>query len=404
MSKIKLGVLCEGKAPPDKRVPFSPQQCIEIQRRFPNTEVLVQNCPHRCFSDTEYTSMGINLTNDFSLCDILLGIKEIPIEKLLPEKKYLFFSHTIKKQLHNRKLLQAILGKKIQLIDYECLKDPMGNRILGFGRYAGIVGTYNGLRAFGIKFKLFDLKQAYLSKNRSELELELKKVNFPPIKILITGGGRVASGALEILNHLKIKQISPEEFLSHSFTEVVFSQLQPQHYNSRIDGLAWNHEHFVKFPNQYKTNFLPYAKFADLYIACHFWDPKSPVFFKPEDIKSNDFKISVIADISCDVNGPIPTTIRASTIENPFYDINRTAFKEELAFSSSQNITVMAVDNLPCELPRDSSIDFGRDLLDKVLPHLLDGDKEKIIEGASITLNGRLTPLFSYLQDYVNND
>lgn len=401
MSEIKLGIICEGKAHPDRRAPFSPAQCVEIQKQFPHVEVKVQSCKHRCFTDSEYQAVGIAVVNNIADCDILMGIKEVPVEQLVPRKKYLFFSHTIKKQAHNKQLLQTILQKKIQLIDYECLKDKKGIRLLGFGYYAGIVGAYNGLRAYGIKNSLFELKPAHLCKDKASVELELKGIKLPNIKILITGGGRVAHGALEILNLLKIKQVRPEEYKSNIFNEAVFCQLHPEHYNIPVNGL-WDHEHFFKYPEQYKANFLSYAKFTDLYIACHFWDPKAPVFFNKQDIQLADFNISVIADISCDVNGPIPTTIRASSIEEPFYDVNRKSFEEQLPFSSPSNITVMAVDNLPCEIPRDSSIGFGKDLFEKVMPHLLLKDQEKIIEHASITNNnGQLTPSFYYLSDYI---
>lgn len=400
MSEIKLGIICEGKAHPDKRVPFSPEQCVEIQKRFPHVQVIIQACGHRCFSDAEYQALGLKLSDNISACDILMGIKEVPVEQLIPHKKYLFFSHTIKKQAHNKQLLMAILKNNIQLIDYECLKDINGNRILGFGRYAGLVGSYNGLRAYGIKYHLYELKPAYLCKDKLELEKELDKVQLPNIKILITGGGRVAHGALEILNLLKIKQVSPEEYKSKHFNEVVFCQLHPEHYNIPLNKLMWNHEYFISHPEAHEAAFLQYSKYTDLYIACHFWDSKAPVFFYKQDIQSPDFKISVIADISCDINGPIPTTIRASVIEEPFYDINRKTFEEKLAFSCPDNITVMSVDNLPCELPRDASVGFGNDLLDKVLPHLLQNDEKKIITNASITNNGKLTPLYQYLSDY----
>ncbi len=401
MNKIKLGIICEGKAHPDKRVPFTPQQCTEIQQKYPHVEVIIEPSPYRCFTDAEYDALDLRLSKDLSECAILMGVKEVPIEQLIANKKYLFFSHTIKKQAHNKRLLQAILQKNIQLIDYECLKDKNGNRILGFGYYAGIVGTYNGLLTYGKKYNLFSLKPAHLCHDKDELETELKKVKLPALKILITGGGRVASGSLEILNLLNIKKVSVEEYKNQTFKEAVFCQLHPQDYNIPLNGLQWDHEDFIAHPQNYESTFHLYTKQTDLYIACHFWDAKAPVFFHKQDIDSPDFKIAVIADISCDIKGPIPTTTRASTIEDPIYDINRKTFLEENAFSSLDNITVMAVDNLPCELPRDSSNGFGNDLLNKILPHLVVEDTDKIIEHASITLKGKLTSAFTYLNDYV---
>jgi len=154
METFKIGIIREGKVPPDFRVPLTPAQCATIKEKYPYVDIVVQPSSIRCFSDSEYIANGIQVQEDLSDCDLIMGVKEVPVDALIPNKKFMFFSHTIKKQSYNKKLLQQILDKKIQLIDYEVLKNKVGKRLIGFGRYAGIVGCYNGFRAFGLKNNL----------------------------------------------------------------------------------------------------------------------------------------------------------------------------------------------------------------------------------------------------------
>jgi hypothetical protein len=356
----------------------------------------------RCFSDEEYRKAGIPVHDDLSDCAILLGVKEVPVDDLIPGKIYFFFSHTIKKQQYNRKLLQTILQKNIQLIDYEVLTDKNGFRIIGFGRFAGLVGAYNGLRAYGLRNRIFDLKPAHKCDGLEEMFYQLNLINLPPVKITVTGDGRVAGGSLEILKYLKITQLSPGKFLNaNNPEEPVFTQLSPGDYARRKDGSEFNLNHFFKHPEMYENAFLPYTKTTDILIAAAYWDSKSPVLFTTEDMRSHDFQIRVISDITCDIEGSIPSTKRAATIAEPFYDYNPDTEKPEPPFSSEKNITVQAVDNLPNEMPKDASQDFGRNLIDKVFPSLFRKDNDGIIERASITKNGKLTEQFSYLKDFV---
>lgn len=397
----KLGILREGKIPPDNRVPLTPEQCVEVQQKFKNVQVVVQTSSVRCFSDEEYREKGILVHEDISDCDVLLGVKEVPISDLLPGKIFFFFSHTIKKQEFNRKLLQTILQKKIQLVDYEVLTDKNGFRIIGFGRFAGLVGAYNGLRALGLRRNIFDLKPAHQCDGLEEMLYQLNLVNLPPVKIALTGDGRVATGVLEVLEFMKIQRLSPEQFLESGQTKKpVYAQLLPQHYVRRKDGSAFDLQHFFKHPEMYENAFLPFARSTDLLIAAAYWDPKAPVLFNAEDMKQQDFRISMISDITCDIDGSIPSTKRASTIAEPFYDYNPETGDLEPPFSFKKNITVQAVDNLPNELPKDASRDFGRNLIDKVFPSLFGEDTEGIIERASVTKNGKLMERFSYLRDF----
>ncbi len=396
---IKIGILKEGKTPPDKRVAFTPDQCKMLQKQFDNVQIVVQSSNIRCYSDDEYISSGIEVSENIDDCDILLGVKEVPIEQLIPGKKYMFFSHTIKKQPHNKKLLQAILKKNIQLIDYECLTDMEFNRIIGFGHYAGIVGTYNGLMGYGMKYNLYDLKAAHLCRDRKEIMIELQKARLPNIKIIVTGNGRVANGAIELLGAMQLRRITPYEFIKYSYREPTYVQLHSNNYNEPKDGSGWNSNDFYKNPKNYRSTFGKYTKSCDLLIHCSYWNPSAPSLFTKEDMKMPDFHISVIADVTCDIDGSIPSTTKASTIDDKFYGYNPLTGNLDEPFNKN-TITVMAVDNLPCELPRDASEDFGKELLEKVMPSLLSNDSEGIVDRASITFNGKLTERFNYLSDY----
>jgi alanine dehydrogenase len=401
---MKLGIIREGKNPPDKRVPLTPDQVKRLQTQYPQLELFVQPSPIRAFKDQEYQDLGIELREDLSNCDLLLGVKEVPVEMLIPNKTYLFFSHTYKKQAYNRELLRAILDKKIRLIDYEMLKDPGGKRLLGFGRYAGIVGAYNGFRAYGELTGNYQLKPAHQCFDRRELESELVKVKLPPnFRIALTGAGRVAGGAMEILSALKITHVFPKEFIREDFNkEQVFTQLGVNHYFKRSDGQSFTRQDFYRDASGYERNFLKYAEHADMYIAAHYWAEGSPLIFSREDARDPRFNIQLVADISCDIDGPVASTLRPSTIAEPFYAYDPQT-ESEVPFGQEGSIAVSAVDNLPGELPRDASEDFGNELIKNVLPHFFNDDKDAVLERASETdLQGQLGPHFSYLADYVS--
>ncbi|RZT96871.1 alanine dehydrogenase [Ancylomarina subtilis] len=397
----RIGVLRETKTPPDRRVAITPQQGLNILKSHPNISIFIQPSDIRCYTDAEYRKAGFFLTEDLRECDILIGVKEVSIPTLIPNKRYLFFSHTAKEQAHNRKLLQEILKRNITLIDYEYLCDPNGKRVVAFGYWAGVVGAYKALRARGMRTDSFDLPPARTCENMDEMYAHLRKVQLRPIKILVTGGGRVAKGAMQTIQVLNIREVTPHEFLNQDFNEPVVCRLDPEHYVERIDGEAFDLKHFYAHPQMYKSSFKPFTKVTDLLITCHYWDPESPKFMTPEDYKEEDFRISVIADVSCDLNGPIPSTIRTSTIANSFYGYDRFTGEEAIPFVDKRNVTVMAVDNLPGELPRESSDDFCQALSEHVFPALLGDTDDDIIEKACITKDGQLTPTFSYLQDYV---
>ncbi|MEK6615716.1 MAG: NAD(P)-dependent oxidoreductase, partial [Bacteroidota bacterium] len=343
----------------------------------------------------------IEVVNDLSNCDIIMGIKEIPLKELIPNKKYFFFSHTIKKQPHNQELLKTILKNNIQLIDYECLTDEEFNRVIGFGHYAGIVGAYNGILGYGLKYHLFKTKRAVECCDKNELSEELKKINLPNLKIIVTGNGRVANGAIELLGLLHIRRITPYEFTHYTFREPTYTQLDSFNYNERMDGMPWNWNDFFNHPEMYRSTFMKYTRWCDLLIHCSYWDPRAPKLFTKEEMRSPEFGISVIADVACDINGSIPSTTKASSIAEPFYGYDITSEKIIAPFIKNA-LTIMAVDNLPCELPKDASEDFGKELIEKVLPSLFVKDETKLIERGTIAKGGKLMERFEYLKDYVS--
>lgn len=398
---MKFALLKERKNPPDRRVVLSPQACEKIVTDFSQAEVVVEPSDIRIFKDKEYSNLGFEVSKDITDADVMLGVKEVPIEVLIPNKKYFFFSHTIKKQPYNRKLLKAILEKNIEFYDHETIVDTNNHRLIGFGYYAGVVGAYNGFRAYGLKFGSFNLPKAEYLKNRDELNAELDKISLPKLKIVLTGKGKAGHGAKEILNHLNIKEVSAGDYLSQEFDEAVYTQIGVLDYNARKDGQELDKSDFYNHPDDYKSTFMRFAKVSDMFIAAHFFGDGSPYLFTRKDAKSDDFNIKVVADISCDIDGPVASTIRSSTIANPIYGYNPIT-ESEVDFMDDSAIAVMAVDNLPCELPDNASRGFGFMFYHSVIPAFFNDDKDGVLARAKMTENGKLTPRFSYLQDYVD--
>ncbi|PCJ81265.1 MAG: alanine dehydrogenase [Bacteroidetes bacterium] len=402
---MKFGLIKEGKVPPDERVALTPEQCAEFKAKWPDVELVVQASEVRRIPAEEYRAAGISVVEDVSDCDVLIGVKEVNEEDLIEGKTYLFFSHTYKLQPYNARLLAAILEKKVSLIDYEVLKKPDGRRIIGFGRYAGIVGAYNGLRAWGLREKSFELPRAIDGKDLDQMITSARSVSFPGgMKIVLTGFGRVGRGAAELLEKVGVREVGKDEFLSVEFNDgPVFTHLGLGDYNARVDGGKFDREAFKNDPSEFKSTFLPYACAADMYIAGHYYSDGSPYIITKEDLRNDDLRLKVVADVSCDIDGPVACTLKPSTVADPVYGydpINEC----ECAFDKKGAITVMAVDNLPCELPRDASKGFGREMLDHVIPLLIEGDKDGVLEGARETnLNGNLCEKFKYLSDYVAN-
>lgn len=398
---MKFGIIKERKNPPDRRVVFSPEKLVEFQESFPASEIKVESSDIRVFNDKAYKNAGFQVTSDITDCDVLLGVKEVPVEALIPNKKYFFFSHTIKKQPYNRKLLKAILEKNIELYDHEVIVKENGSRLIGFGRYAGIVGAYNGIRAWGLKHESFSIEKAENLPDQKALIDELNSISLPNIKIVLTGSGKVFYGAKEMLDAMNLKEVSVNDYLTKSFDEPVYCCADVLDYNKRKDGQQLSKKDFYNHPEMYVSDFMKFAKVSDMFIAGHFYGDGSPYLFTREDAKSEDFNIQLVADVSCDIDGPVATTIRPSTIADPVYGYDSKT-ESEVDFKAQDAITVMAVDNLPCELPKDASEGFGELFLEHVIPAFFNNDKDGVLARAKMTENGQLTDRYSYLQDYVD--
>ncbi|TRZ41953.1 NAD(P)-dependent oxidoreductase [Robertkochia solimangrovi] len=400
---MKFGIIRERKNPPDRRVVLSPKACQDVLKQFPEARIVVEPSDIRIFTDDQYREAGLEVSDDLSDCDVLLGVKEVPIDALIPGKKYFFFSHTIKKQPYNRKLLKAILAKNVELYDHEVITDQQGRRLVAFGRYAGLVGAYNGIRTYGLKHGLFQMPKAETLPDLKALIAELKNIDLPAMKIVLTGKGRVGNGAREILDAMGLESVSVADFLSKTYDHPVLCQIDVLDYNKRKDGQVLGETDFFKNPKEYASDFMRFARVSDLYIAGHFYGDGAPFIFTREDAKTPEFNISVVADISCDIDGPVASTLRASTIADPVYGYNAES-EAETDYKEPGTIAVMAVDNLPCELPADASVGFGDMFLKYVIPAFFDNDSKGILERARMTSGGKLTERFSYLQDYVAAD
>jgi len=400
---MKIGIIREGKTPPDSRVPLIPSQCAHLQKE--GIDIVVQPSLHRCYSDEDYRAAGITLQEDMSDRTVLMGVKEVPIEQLIANKTYFFFSHTIKKQIYNQPLLQAILAKNIRLIDYEVLTNEKKQRLIAFGRFAGMVGAHNGLLVYGKRTGAFDLKRMKDCYDYAEATKIYKSLSLPPIKIVLTGTGRVGQGAAAVLNDMGIKQIAPFDFLEKDFEHAVFTQLDCEDYAQRKDGSKFNLQDFFKNPKAYESTFKPYAKHSDIMINGIYWDNNAPAFFKKEEMKTSEFNIQVIADVTCDIApaSSIPATLRASTIADPVFGYDPLLGKECEPYQKDC-IDMMTIDNLPNELPRDASEAFGEQFIEHVFSELVYADASEVIERASVTVDGELGPHFSYLKDYAMNN
>lgn len=399
----KVAIIREGKIPADARVILAPAQALRLQERFPGIQVVVQHSEGRCIPNEAYQAAGLSIVEQVEDCDILLGIKEVPVEQLIGNKTYCFFSHTIKEQPYNRELLQTVLEKNIRLIDYEVLTNEYGQRVIAFGRFAGMVGAHNGLMTYGRRSSTFELPQMHRFSEYQEAKDYYKSLSLPAIKIVITGTGRVGAGAAEVLDDMGIHRVSPEDFLTHDFKQAVYTQLDCNAYVKRKDGGDFLMQDFFDHPEQYESAFEPYTRKADVFINGIYWDNRAPQFFTAEQMAEPDFRIQVIADVTCDIapEASVPSTLFATTIQDPIFGYNPHTGKAEEPHQG-HTIDVMSIDNLPNELPVDASKAFGEQFLAHVADALIGKGDTAIIERATIAQNGQLGPHFQYLQNYVD--
>ena len=394
---LKIALVREEKIPADNRVALTPSQCRWLHKNFPQIKVIVQHSDIRCFTDKEYERGGVEVREDISDCDVMLGIKEVPKEKLIPEKKYLFFSHTKKLQPHNQQLFKEILKRNITLIDYECLVHEDGQRVLGFGFFAGIVGAHNGMMAYGKRTGLFNLTSVYSNKDYRHLIHTYFGLKVPNIKVAVTGSGRVAHGVLEVMNLMGITEVETDEYLERKFSYPVYVQLKGADLYTHKELKTYKREHFHQFPEQYRSRFLPYTKCTDVLMNGIYWTENVPRLFETSDVDES-FSIETIADITDDEHGSIPINLGDQTIENPVYGVDKIS-KEKTAAYLPASIDIMAVGNLPNELPRDASQYFGEQLIKYVLEDLVNGESD-LITRATLTHRGKITGPFFYMKAY----
>lgn len=394
---MKIGLIKEGKIPGDNRVALTPDQCAWLQKNITGISVRVQHSTDRCFSDAEYMRAGISVTDDLSDCNILLGIKEVPASMLMNDKTYLFFSHTKKKQAGNQALMHAMIDKKISLIDYECLEHEDGQRIIGFGFFAGVVGAHNGMMAYGKRTGTFELERVYKKKDYRELIHTYFGLKLPNVKIAVTGSGRVAHGILEIMNLMDVQEVEPDEYLERKFSYPVYVQLKGADLYTHKELKTYKRDHFHEHAEEYRSRFLPYTRSTDILMNGIYWDKNIPRLFEKEDIDEH-FIISTIADITDDTFGSVPINLGDQDMQHPVYGVNKKTFEKTAPYLPG-SIDVMAVGNLPNELPRDASRYFGEQLIKHVFPDLLKGGSP-VLEKATILKYGKLTEYFGYLSDY----
>lgn len=395
---IKIGLIKEGKIPADNRVALTPSQCKWIHKNLDAVQIIVQSSSTRCFSDREFSMAGAEIKDDVSDCDILLGIKEVPIEQLVAKKTYLFFSHTKKEQPRNQKLLRAILDKQITLVDYECLEHEDGQRIIGFGFFAGVVGAHNGMMEYGNRTGAFKLDRVYKQRSFRELIHTYFGLRLPNIKIVVTGSGRVAHGVIEIMNLVGVVEVEPDEFLEKKFSYPVYTQIKGADLYERKIDKAYSREDFHLHPENYQCKFLPYAAVADILMNGVYWEKNIPRLFEKTDAQKENFRIQTIADISDDADGSVPINLGDQSMDNDVYGVDRKTLQKTAPYLAG-SIDIMAVGNLPNELPRDASRYFGEQLIKYVLPDLLSGGSP-VLDKATIVKNGKLTEFFSYLKNY----
>ncbi len=422
-----IGIRREDKNKWEVRVPIIPEAVMFIKNNW-GIKSIVQPFPSRSFKDDEYLINGAEINEDISNADIIFAVKEIPISLLFENKVYLFFSHTIKGQSYNMPLLKALLKNKCTLIDYECIKDNKGRRLVFFGKYAGLSGMIDTLYGLGKRFEylgkkspFIHVKPAYEYTDLIDAEKHIKSFAaeivenglLSPLVFGFAGYGNVSKGAQEILDFLPHKVISPEELirfqgkLENKIYKVVFEEkhmVKPKNKEYSFDL-----NDYYNNPDNYESGFEEYLPLINILINAIYWDSRYPRLVTKEYLqnKTHD-NLILISDISCDIDGAVEITYKATKPDEPSYVYNAKT-NSFLDGFSGEGIVVMAVDNLPCELPRDSSVSFSNSLLPFVKEIALEDYTKNFdeltlsdsIKNAIITHKGELTPQYKYLNKYL---
>lgn len=431
-----IGIRHEDKYLMEKRAPLTPKH-VEFLVKHKKLDIVVQTSDKRIFKDEEYIKAGAKVSKDLKKCSVILGVKEMPISFFEEGKTYVFFSHTIKGQKYNMPMLKRMIELKCNLIDYEKIIDEQGKRLIFFGKYAGYAGMINSLWALGLRLKyygyesrLLKIKQAHHYHSLNEAKADVSDIGeliaekgipheLRPFVIGFTGYGNVSQGAQEICGLLPIKEISPGKLLllkhrkkipDNIIYKVIFKEedlFEPKDPKHEFD----LNDYYTN-PDNYQSKFEKYIPHLSMLINCIYWDKRYPRLITKDYLKNlyskGRPKLNVIGDISCDVDGAVECTVKATEIQDPIYVYN--PFKQDIAMGhEGEGIQIMAVDILPSELPRDSSNGFGDVLVNFVKP-IADTDFNvpheelelpKAIKKGLILHNGELTPEFKYLNEFL---
>jgi alpha-aminoadipic semialdehyde synthase len=432
---LVVGILPESKNIWERRAPLSPEDVAWLTRR--KIPVEVSSSSLRIYKDSHYRQARAQIVKKFRKANLLIGIKEPRIDTLIPHTIYMVFSHTTKGQKYNRKLLSAILKKKITLIDYEHITDSCGRRLVYFGRFAGICGMIDTLHVFGKRTELQGipnpfsaLKSAICYKNFSSAKTALRRVStkiqnqglderLAPFVIGILGRGNVSRGAHEVLEHIGAIDLHPENIgrfsrtrssYRNSIYKLVFQR--EQKFRSK-KGKEFCSEEYFNFPEQFESNLDKFLPFLTILINASYWECRYPRLLPEKMLRKlyrrrPDFRLSVIGDLGCDIEGTIEVTRKATTPSEPaiIYDPVTGKMNADL---SSRGIAVMATDNLPCELPLESSKEFSRQIRDYVYHIAVHGvidvmnnhEVPSEIRNAVVTQNGMLTHRFRHMNNYI---
>jgi hypothetical protein len=295
-------------------------------------------------------------------------------------------------------MFRAVIDRNATLIDYECLEHADGTRIIGFGFFAGIVGAHNGIMAYGARTGAFHLGRVYKQRSFRELMHTYFGLKLPNVKIAVTGSGRVAHGVLEIMNLMGVREVESGEYREREFDYPVYVQLKGPELYARKDNGTYHRSDFHANPTDYRCLFEDYLMGTDILMNGVYWDREIPRLFEKEAIGEKGFRIRTISDITDDAGGSVPINLGDQTIEDPVYGVDRLTYEKTVPYLEG-SIDVIAVSNLPNELPRDASRYFGEQLLKFVLPGLLKGG-DAAVERATMVKDGELTKRYEYLRSY----
>ncbi|NQT62043.1 MAG: hypothetical protein HQ556_03705 [Candidatus Marinimicrobia bacterium] len=428
---VKIGIIAEHK-PGEGRIPLTPVQITQLHQENPDLTISVMPSKQRIFLDDEFRSSDIRMPQDLADANLVMAVKEIDVKDIRGNQTYLYFSHTIKGQDYNMPMLQHILDTGATLLDYELIRDENNRRLVFFGRHAGLAGMVNTLWSYGQRLKalgtdspFLQIKQAQDYANLEEINLSLQILGSeisrwladkPAIVIGLTGYGNVSGGAQEILANLPMHEMSAEELLAADLDalhgqliKVVFKEkdmFEPLDSNTEFEL-----QDYFNHPEKYQAKFQPYLKKMHMLVNCIYWDTPYPRLVTLEDIKAHyasDKTLMVVGDITCDIDGAIQFNTGATLSPDPVYIHDINTGKKIMGFKGEGPV-VMAVDNLPTELPREASAAFGEALIPFVFAmgacdysepfDSLDLPAE--VKRAVIAHAGKLTPDFEMLKKYL---